>query len=229
MFFALRRRIKVGLWKHGWCYFSSILAFILFTNVLVIQRNFAALEGENFIDSGVTARKRKVGNLGTDQDVFLKRRLHEGSETNNRYVFEDRLRNLLRFLETNLEKTASPSNTKVIDSHFERYFSDRLLFCDEIRNITKKTYLASGWTKAVYKGYYKGSPVALKTVDLHGQDVGTCVKSGRSQSACYVRAAKKVIKEIVVLQALANPNVLKVSNSTQSMYSPTILTNILGF
>ncbi|XP_045185783.2 extracellular tyrosine-protein kinase PKDCC-like isoform X2 [Mercenaria mercenaria] len=93
---------------------------------------------------------------------------------------------------------------------FERYFPDHLMYCDDIANITDKIYIASGWTKAVYKGTYKGSPVALKTVDVKGQDVTTCMDSGKSETACFVKAAKKIVKEIVLLQALAGENVLKV-------------------
>ncbi|ESO92038.1 hypothetical protein LOTGIDRAFT_62659, partial [Lottia gigantea] len=84
------------------------------------------------------------------------------------------------------------------------------LNCDDIDNITDKEYIASGWTKAVYKGLYKGKPVAIKTVDIRGQDVGSCVEAGGSVEDCYWRAAQKIVKEIVILQGIPHDNIIKV-------------------
>jgi len=88
--------------------------------------------------------------------------------------------------------------------------ADGLMECDDIMNITDRKYLASGWTKAVYSGKYKGRSIAVKTVDIEGQDVTTCVSKGFTLARCYNSAAQKIVKEILVLQALANNNVMKV-------------------
>lgn len=174
---------------------------------MIFQRNFAALEGENNVDPGGTPLEFNLGKSDLKYSVFQERKLK--SPRSQRYVFENKLRKLLDIMESNLENTAAygaPEN----EIPFERYFPDRLLYCDDILNITDMTYMTSGWTKAVYKGTFKGSPVAIKTIDVKGQDVKTCEDSGRSHTVCYVKAAKKIVKEIVVLEALAGKNVLKV-------------------
>lgn len=207
MFWKFKRRHKNGIWKHGLYYFSVLVVLFLFINIMTFHRNFAALEGENNVDPGGTPFSSNVGDAGLKYDVFQERKLK--FRRNQRYVFQSKLRKLLDIMESNLENTAA-FGTPENEIPFERYFPDRLLYCDDILNITDMTYMASGWTKAVYKGTFKGSPVAIKTVDAKGQDVTTCMESGRTRTFCFLKAAKKIVKEIVVLEALAGENVLKV-------------------
>lgn len=85
-----------------------------------------------------------------------------------------------------------------------------LIGCDDLHKITDVNYIDSGWTKAVYKGHYDGRPVAIKTVDISGQEVTTCTEKGHSLVECYHRAAQKILKEIVLLQGIEHSNVIKV-------------------
>lgn len=207
MFWKFNTRYKNGMWKRGLYYISVVILFFLFLNIMTIQRNFANLESENYIDdpggSSVNSLQK------TNFKIRQKRTEEKGHPPKSlRYLFENKLRKLLDIMESNLDNTVSYRLSQ--DIPIEKYFPDRLLYCDDILNITDMTYLASGWTKAVYKATFKGSSVAIKTVDVKGQDVSTCMDSGLSQAACYVQAAKKIVKEIVVLQALAGENVLKV-------------------
>ncbi|KAL4238331.1 hypothetical protein ACF0H5_003041 [Mactra antiquata] len=207
MFWKFKRRWSGVMWKNQLFYFSAVIVFFLFVNVFLFQRNFASLEAENNVDPGGTISKLNYdrAEVTKTRQVFQER----NTRHNLRYMFENKLRKLLDIMESNLEHTATyGSNENEIP--FEKYFSDRLLYCDDILNITDMTYMASGWTKAVYKGTFKGSPVAIKTVDVKGQEVTTCVEAGSSQTACYIKAAKKIVKEIVVLQAIAGENILKV-------------------
>lgn len=178
---------------------------------MALQRNFETLDGENYIDAGGTAdpgdAAKYLANIDPKRHVFHERKLH--SRHSMRYVIENRLRKLLDIMESNLESSVSYGGSENGLS-YDTYFPDRLLYCDDVLNITDMTYLASGWTKAVYKGVFKGSPVAVKTVDVNGQEVTTCMASGLSQTTCYVKAARKIVKEIVVLQAIAGEHVLKV-------------------
>lgn len=177
---------------------------------MVLQKNFESLNGENYVDAGGTegpSGGSKFLNFHSKHDVFHENMRH--SPLRMRYVFENNLRKLLDIIENNLEKSVDYGVSESGLS-LETYFPDRELYCDDVHNITNMTYLASGWTKAVYRGSYKGSPVAVKTVDVNGQNVKTCMKSGFSQTLCYVKAAKKIVKEIVVLQSIAGDNVLKV-------------------
>ncbi|XP_013404599.1 extracellular tyrosine-protein kinase PKDCC [Lingula anatina] len=99
-----------------------------------------------------------------------------------------------------------------LDLSYHSFLSThRGLSCDDVRNFTDKEYVASGWTKAVYKVKHKGQEMALKTVDVTGRDVTTCLKnSGRTLAFCYAKAARKILKEIVLLQGLNHKNVVKV-------------------
>lgn len=205
MFWKFKRRLRNGFWKNGMYYGCLLICFMLFINIMVLQRNFETLDGENYVDTGGTLRF-------ADDSGFLS--VHENnhpSRVDMRYVFENRLRKLLDIIESNLESSVT-YGTSDNGLPLETYFPDRQLYCDDVRSISNMTYLASGWTKAVYKGLYKGSPVAVKTVDVNGQEVQTCMASGLSQNLCYVKAAKKIVKEIVVLQAVAGDNVLKVKS-----------------
>ena len=186
-----------------------VVVLFIFSNIAMIHRNFDMLENENFIDAGGTAALRR-GNSDGDDRVF---HANGAAYSNNkiRHIFENKLRRLLEIMETTLDNTGTVNKNPRTDIHMENYFSDRLIYCDDIANITEREYLASGWTKAVYRGFYQGTPVAIKTVDPKGQDVSTCEESGRSHKDCFIRAAKKIVKEIVLLQALADKNVLKVS------------------
>lgn len=205
MFRQFKRPYRSNIWRHGLYYSCIVILFFLFMNIMAFQRNYADLEGENNIDPGGTTFVSNLGNGDIKNNVFQERKLN--SRKSQKVVFKNKLRKLLDILESNLEKTF-PNDAPEIS--FEKYFPDRQLYCDDIANISDMTYMASGWTKAVYKGLYKGTPVAIKTIDVKGQDVTTCRSTGMSQSACYVKAAKKIVKEIVILQALAGENVLKV-------------------
>ena len=186
-----------------------MVVLIIFTNIAMIHRNFDMLENENFIDAGGTDDMTVV-ERGQNVEVFQRNgAVYSNTNSKIRHIFENKLRRLLDIMETTLENTVSYKNSNNV-LHMKNYFSDRLLYCDDIANISDRVYLASGWTKAVYRGVYQGTPVALKTVDPQGQDVTTCVESGKSHTDCYIKAAKKIVKEIVILQALADKNVLKV-------------------
>lgn len=207
MFWKFKRRYRNGVLKHCLYYISVVILCFLFINIMTFQNNFATFEGENNVDPGGTNFEVKLGNTDLKYNVFHERKVK--SRSGLRYMFQNKLHRLLVIMESNLEKTAAYGSPET-DIPLETYFPDSLLFCDDVLNITDMTYIASGWTKAVYKGIFNGSPVAVKTVDLKGQDVTTCMDAGMPQTTCYVKAAKKIVKEIVVLQALAGEHVLKV-------------------
>ncbi|GAB1605112.1 extracellular tyrosine-protein kinase PKDCC-like [Argonauta hians] len=87
---------------------------------------------------------------------------------------------------------------------------EQLFDCHDIESISDKHYIGSGWTKAVYSGVISSKRVAMKTVDIGGQDVTNCVKWGQTLAECYYRAAQKIVKEIVLLQELQHQNLVKV-------------------
>lgn len=200
--------------KSGLCYIGLGVFILLVTHITMIQRNFGTLDdGESDGPSGNLVIFQTKRNTRESAYGLNLRQHADYPGPNPRNVFENKLRKLLEIMEYNLDSSAysvehAPSERSELG--IQGYFPDEFLSCDDIDNITSRTYLASGWTKAVYSGYYRGSPVAMKTVDIHGQDVKTCREAGGSSTGCYVKAAKKIIKELVVLQAMANENVLKV-------------------
>ncbi|XP_038607001.1 extracellular tyrosine-protein kinase PKDCC [Tachyglossus aculeatus] len=84
------------------------------------------------------------------------------------------------------------------------------LGCAALRNVSGARFLGSGYTKAVYRARLSGgAAVALKTVDSGGHDVGSCVRQFGVRRDCYRLAAHKLVKEMVLLERLAHPNVLQ--------------------
>ena len=85
--------------------------------------------------------------------------------------------------------------------------------CDHIEKLTDRWYISSGWTKAVYRaaGGPRRRPVAVKLVDVGGHDMAACREwRGLSPQACYAKASQKMLREMVLLQALRHPNIIQV-------------------
>lgn len=200
----LRSRRHFGNVKQI-CLFS--IGLILLANVVILHRKFNGLEEENMVDPGGTIKYNKHD---THSDsVFKDMSLDSAWRLNfleNYNGFERRLRKLMEKSSESGLYGMRMEGTSQLDKPPTKDF----IGCDEIVNITDRKYLASGWTKAVYSGKYKGKSIAIKTVDIKGQDVSTCVSRGFTASYCYNKAAQKIVKEILVLQALAHDNVIKV-------------------
>lgn len=131
---------------------------------------------------------------------------------------ESRLRKLM---EITPDSAYSVNATSALISRYLDFSTSgpAMLDCRTIDNIKDREYVASGWTKAVFSGVHAGRKVALKTVDIGGQDVMACMDGGGSLQQCYHRAAQKIVKEIVLLQALAHDNVIQV-RSVPFCHSP---------
>lgn len=90
-------------------------------------------------------------------------------------------------------------------------------------NLTRQTFLASGWTKAVYRGQLDDKKVAIKTVDAEGHDVSMCQQHYLlSEQQCYSRAAHKVLKEMVLLRGLQHPHVVEVRTISAAVLTEAI-------
>lgn len=177
----------------------------MLANVVILHRTFNGLEEENMVDPGGTINHHTEKH----SDSVLKDMSLDGAWRlnflENYNGFERRLRKLMeKSSESGLNGMRMESN------QLHKPISEDFIGCDEIVNISERKYLASGWTKAVYSGKYKGKSIAIKTVDIKGQDVSTCVSRGFTTSYCYNKAAQKIVKEILVLQALTHDNVIKV-------------------
>ena len=83
--------------------------------------------------------------------------------------------------------------------------------CSQILRNHTWTYVASGWTKAVYSGVYKKKEAALKTVDIFGHDVTMCIQNGETKASCVYKAEQKIAREISLLRKLRHANIVQVS------------------
>ncbi|CAH1406426.1 unnamed protein product [Nezara viridula] len=88
----------------------------------------------------------------------------------------------------------------------------QLLNCTSLEEVTDLEWVASGWTKAVYRGRLRGRDIAVKTVNLDGHDIESCLARPEAPSLarCYRRTSAKILRELILLQELDHPNVIKV-------------------
>ncbi|KAG7511245.1 Extracellular tyrosine-protein kinase PKDCC [Solea senegalensis] len=82
--------------------------------------------------------------------------------------------------------------------------------CDSLVDMQAVEILGSGYTKLVVKvNLAGGQPVALKLVNEQGIDMGKCVEDFKDAPGCRELVSYKLQKEIVLLQRLRHPNVIK--------------------
>ncbi|XP_041121908.1 extracellular tyrosine-protein kinase PKDCC-like [Polyodon spathula] len=82
--------------------------------------------------------------------------------------------------------------------------------CEELRSMRHFEFLGSGYTKLVLKGVLPNSTaVALKSVNRQGVDMKRCAERFGDVEGCYRLVSYKLIKEIVLLQRLQHPNIIK--------------------
>uniref|UniRef100_A0A1B6BWV1 Protein kinase domain-containing protein n=1 Tax=Clastoptera arizonana TaxID=38151 RepID=A0A1B6BWV1_9HEMI len=106
-----------------------------------------------------------------------------------------------------------------------------LINCSSLQEVTDLEFVAAGWTKAVYKGKFRGQPVAIKTVNLNGHEFGMCQQRQPETpfSSCYRRAAAKILKELILLTELNHENIVKVLGScVPDAVGPVVVVTELG-
>ncbi|XP_062851083.1 extracellular tyrosine-protein kinase PKDCC [Trichomycterus rosablanca] len=88
--------------------------------------------------------------------------------------------------------------------------SQARLDCGSLESASGVQFVGSGYTKAVHRAELNHSlSVALKSVDLAGHDMESCVKRYGSTEDCYRLASFKIIKEMTLMERLQHPNILK--------------------
>lgn len=86
--------------------------------------------------------------------------------------------------------------------------------CDSLVDMQAVEVLGSGYTKLVVKvNLAGGQPVALKLVNENGIDMSKCVEDFKDPHGCRELVSYKLKKELVLLQRLQHPNVIKVKHS----------------
>lgn len=83
--------------------------------------------------------------------------------------------------------------------------------CESLVDMQAVEILGSGYTKLVVKvNLAGGQPVALKLVNEKGIDMGKCVDDFKDPQGCRELVSYKLKKEMVLLQRLQHPNIIKV-------------------
>lgn len=162
--------------------------------------------------------KQDISEEYSAQNTFWQAELFRGIDTSKLFHMPDVTKaelHLRKLLVENPENLFIVKQTLNIVNGKGRPFvnpfeGDPLLDCDGIKNMTDVSYIASGWTKAVYKAKYKGRDVAVKVVDTKGWDYTSCIENGRDPQTCHLNGAKKLVKELLILRALNHSNIAKV-------------------
>lgn len=92
----------------------------------------------------------------------------------------------------------------------QNHFRD--LNCSALRHFEKIRFVAAGYTKATYKVKLDNRTLSLKTVNIEGHDITSCLKEeDRFLYDCYLIAASKLLREIAILRSISHTNIVKVS------------------
>ncbi|TSN67132.1 Extracellular tyrosine-protein kinase PKDCC [Bagarius yarrelli] len=88
--------------------------------------------------------------------------------------------------------------------------------CSDLNSVTVVDFLGAGYTKTVLKVVLaQGSEVALKTVNNQGTDMRSCLEDFRDPQGCHDLVSFKLRKEIILLQRLQHPNIVKLKGQCQ--------------
>lgn len=83
--------------------------------------------------------------------------------------------------------------------------------CSDLSGLTVVHLLGAGYTKMVFKVVLvQGLQVALKTVNHQGTDMRSCLEDFRDPQGCLDLVSFKLRKEILLLQRLQHPHIVKV-------------------
>lgn len=83
--------------------------------------------------------------------------------------------------------------------------------CESLVDVRAVEVLGSGYTKVVVKANVAGGQaVALKMVNEQGVDMRKCVKEFKDAQGCRELVSYKLQKEMLLLERLRHPNVIKV-------------------
>lgn len=116
-------------------------------------------------------------------------------------------------LQRDSDSTLDYSLWKEISQGSRRAHMDEM-DCGSLADMRAVEILGSGYTKLVVKvNLAGGQAVALKLVNEQGIDMGKCLEDFKDPQGCRELVSYKLKKEIVLLQRLQHPNVIKVKCS----------------
>ena len=190
----------------------------LFGNLLLLHDGFAQLYDSTFsqqqsvtheeiryIPPVVINYGNQVDRTLTDSIIYLPQ---SALDT------ETHLRKLMQ--ESTIAQSSGDTQIVAVTPHDLRQTLSQTSQCNN-DELSRQEHIASGWTKAVFKGVLwdlqrnSSEKVAIKMIDRNGYDVKNCVSDEVTEEQCYKRADNKMLKEMVLLQGLQHPHVVKVT------------------
>ncbi|XP_061468109.1 extracellular tyrosine-protein kinase PKDCC-like [Rhineura floridana] len=123
--------------------------------------------------------------------------------------------------EMDLSRLAASARASAFSSPpLGRAVTSEALGCAELSGVTGVRLVGSGITKLVLRAALplSGGEVALKSVHTTGGDVSRCVQRYGHPRGCYRLAAYKLLKEMVFLQSLEHPGIIKLQGQC---YNPS--------
>ncbi|KAI5616817.1 extracellular tyrosine-protein kinase PKDCC [Silurus asotus] len=128
-------------------------------------------------------------------------------------------RALLQQIRERQQEIAPLYNFTDRSSEIQSDFSDALrsdIGCSDLSGLRVVEFLGAGYTKTVSKVVLQqGSEVALKTVNYQGTDMRSCLDDFRDPQGCQDLVSSKIRKEIILLQRLKHPNIVKLKGQCQ--------------
>lgn len=90
-----------------------------------------------------------------------------------------------------------------------------MVACDQLDDMKVVDFLGSGYTKFVVKADLPdGLTIALKSINDQGTDMRKCLEEFKDPVGCHELVSFKLKKEIILLQRLQHPNIVKVGGNT---------------
>ncbi len=183
----------LGLWKPRKQVPSANHIPNIETNLRKLMENHHHIKDSNNNLHGNIPHKHRPHTLNQNEHILYTS--HQKDEIlQQKHIFNTKNANVISIPSSELRRTLSRSSR-----------------CEEIGNLTGQEFIASGWTKAVYRGSYHGENVAIKRIDLAGHDMNNCIeKYQSSQQYCYAKSSQKILKEILLLGSMDHPHIIKV-------------------
>ncbi|KAI4872251.1 hypothetical protein NFI96_034403 [Prochilodus magdalenae] len=184
---------------------ASCLALLIISLTVVLRKWHGGL------------RQGAFGDAAPDGDLAREKLLQQ---------LKERQQELLPFYMT--PHGLQPAGNSPVSSHMDTQRNETLeglatsttagwdIGCSELSGMAVVDFLGAGYTKTVLKVVLQqGSAVALKSVNEQGTDMRSCLEDFRDPQGCQELVSFKLQKEIILLQRLQHPNIVKLRGQCQ--------------
>lgn len=215
----------VGAYGRGITGLSNI------TRLLLQLENFTSHDTDQQIrqlkqqvEEGILPEQLVSVGTGTGNGILKqqKRHLHKILQQ-QRLVEQHKLQQRLRQQQQQQQRQRGPVHTSGPEPsngmHPHQIFREYIFNCSNIHHIKIVRKVGHGVSKQTYLGTFRGMKVAVKMVTRHVSDIQSCLKRYKEQGdnpnsasireKCFVFPTMKLMKEILLLEQLSHPNLIK--------------------